>query len=99
MHGDTVTGGVTVVSYPSLSVQLFLKPDAEGFLRLHNVGVVGVVATRDVVEGAAQFLLQGFFRGVYEHWANSIVGLMEQVYSVGLVGPWQLPIYEKHLMK
>ena len=36
---------------------MFLESFAEGSLRLVNVGVVGVVVTRDVVDGAAQFLL------------------------------------------
>ena len=57
-----MTGDITVVSYPSRSIQftIFLEPNAEGFLRLPNVGVLGVVVTRDVVYGAAQFLLGGF---------------------------------------
>ena len=69
IQGDTVTGGITVVSYPSQSIQftMFLEPYAEGSLRLPNVGVVGVVDTRDVVHGAAQYLLGGFVLKVYEH--------------------------------
>ena len=64
-----MTGGITVVSYPSRFVQLtmFLESNAEGSLRLPNVGVEGVVVTRDVVDGAAQFLLGCFVLGVYEH--------------------------------
>ena len=87
-----MTGGITVVSYPSRFVQLtmFLESNAEGSLRLPNVGVEGVVVTRDVVDGAAQFLLGGFVLGVYEHWADGVARLMEQVYSMRLVGPWQL---------
>ena len=56
IHGDTVTGGITLVSYPGRFIKLtmFLEPDA---LRLPNVGVVGAVIIRDVVDGAAQFLL------------------------------------------
>ena len=49
---------------------MFLESNAEGSLRLPNVpdvGVVGVVVTRDVVDGAAQFLLWGFVLGMYEH--------------------------------
>ena len=67
-----------------------LESNAEGSLRLPNVGVEGVVVTRDVVDGAAQFLLGGFVLGVYEHWADGVARLMEQVYSMRLVGPWQL---------
>ena len=64
-----MAGGITVVSYPSRLIQLtmFLESNAEGFLCLLNVGVEGVVVTRDVVDGAAQFLLGGFVLGVYEH--------------------------------
>ena len=56
-----MTGAITVVSYPSRFVQLtmFLESNAEGSFRLPNVGVEGVVVTRDVVDGAAQFLLGG----------------------------------------
>ena len=61
-----------------------------GALRLPNVGVVGVVVTRDVVDGAAQFFFGGFVLGVNEHWADGIAGLVKQVYSVRLVGLWQL---------
>ena len=63
-------GGITVVSYPSRFVQLtmFLESNAEGSLRLPNVGVSSShVVTRDVVDGAAQFLVGGFVLGVYEH--------------------------------
>ena len=38
---------------------MFLETNAEGSLRLPDVGVVGVIVTRDVIEGAAQFLLGG----------------------------------------
>ena len=57
-----MTGGITVVSYPSRPIQLtiFLESNTEGSLRLPNVGVEGVFVTRDVVDGAAQFLLGGF---------------------------------------
>ena len=57
-----MTGGITVISYPSRFIKLtmFLESNAEGSLRLPNVGVEGVVVTRDVVDGAAQFLLGGF---------------------------------------
>ena len=53
-----MTGDITVVSYPSRFIKLtmFLESNAEGSLRLPNVGVVGVVVTRDVVDGASQFL-------------------------------------------
>ena len=79
---ETLTGGVTVVSYPSQSIQLtmfleprilqhilvsLLEPNTEGCLRLPNIGVVGVVVTRDVVDGAAQFIFVGFVLMVYEH--------------------------------
>ena len=69
IHGDTVTGGITVVSYPSRFIKLtmLLESNAEGSLRLPNVDVEGVVVTRDVVDGAAQFLLGSFVPGVYEH--------------------------------
>ena len=52
-----MSGGITVVSNPSRFIKLavFFEPNAEGSLRLPNVGVVGVVVTRDVVDGAAQF--------------------------------------------
>ena len=84
-----MTGGIAVVSYPSRFIQLtmFLESNAEGSLRLPNVGVEGVVVTRDVVDGAAQFLLGGFVLGVYEHLADGVARLMEQVYSMRLVGP------------
>ena len=61
-----MTGGVTVVSYPSRSIQftMLLESNAEGSHCLPNVGVV---VTRDVVDGAAQFLLGGFVLRVYEH--------------------------------
>ena len=53
-----MSGGITVVSYPSRFIKLavFFEPNAEGSLRLPDVGVVCVVVTRDVVDGAAQFL-------------------------------------------
>ena len=56
-----MTGGITVVSYPSRFIQftVLLEPNAEGSLRLPNVGVVGVVVTRSVVNGGAQFPFEG----------------------------------------
>ena len=53
-----MSGGITVVSYPSRSIKftVFFEPSAEGSLRLPNVGVMGVVVTRNVVDGAAQIL-------------------------------------------
>ena len=84
-----MTGGITVVSYPSRFIKLtmFLESNAEGSLRLPSVGVEGVVVTRDVVDGAAQFLLGGFVLGVYEHRVDGVARLMEQVYSMRLVCP------------
>ena len=40
-----MTGGITVVSYPSPFIKLImiLETNAEGSFRLPNVGVVGVV--------------------------------------------------------
>ena len=50
-----MTGGITVISYPSRLIKLtmFHEPNADGSLRLPNVGVVGVAVKRDVVDGAA----------------------------------------------
>ena len=58
-----------MVSYPSRFIKLavFFEPNDEGSFRLPNVGVVGVIVTRDVVDGAAQFLFGGFVLGVNEH--------------------------------
>ena len=61
-----MSGGIIVVSYPSRFIKfaVLFEPNAEGSHRLPNVGVVGVVVTRDVVDGAAQFLFGGFVLGV-----------------------------------
>ena len=69
-----------MVFYPSrfIKLTLFFEPNAEGSLRLPNVGVVGVIVTRYVVDGAAQFLFGGFVLRVN--------GLVEHVHSVRLVG-------------
>ena len=64
-----------MVSYPSRFIKLavFFEPNAEGSLRPNpptpNVGAVGVVLTRAVVDGAAQFLFRGFVLGVNEHFS------------------------------
>ena len=42
---------------------MFLETNADGSLRLPNVGVVGVIVTRYVMDGAAQFLLGGLSLG------------------------------------
>ena len=57
-----MSGGITVVLYPSRCIKLavFFEPNAEGSLRHPNVGVVGVVVTRDMVDSAAQFPFGGF---------------------------------------
>ena len=62
VHGNTVIGGITVVSYTSRFIlfTVLLEPNAERSLSLPNVGVVGVVVTCDVVDGATQFFLGGF---------------------------------------
>ena len=72
-----MTSGITVVSYPSgfIKLTMFLEPSAEGSLRLPNVGVVGVVVTRDVVDGAAQVLLGGFVLGCTSIEQTVLLGL------------------------
>ena len=46
----------TPVDLSRVSSTEFPEPSAEGSLRLPNVGVMGVVVTRDVVHRAAQCL-------------------------------------------
>ena len=58
--GNTVIGGINagLLVIPCRFIQfiVFLEPTAQWSIRLHNVVVVGVVVTHDVVDDAAQFL-------------------------------------------